>query len=258
MPENPIPKVHIVGIPIFAGRFKEAIDHVLHDLGEAKNNCISATGAHGIVHSTDDQHFKEILQGFYLNLPDGMPNVWIGKLKGKKRMERCYGPDFFAEIMKVTANKNVNHFFCGGKEGVAENLKNACFIKFHNHNIMGTYCPPFLNVDQYDYKEIGQIINKVNTDILWIGLSTPKQEFFAHYLSSHVNVKFIIAVGAAFDFHTDAVRQAPNWIQKAGLEWLFRLITEPKRLFARYIYIVPKYLYLNLADFIKFVTEKRK
>jgi len=247
-----IPKVNIAGIPIFAGRFSDAIHLVLYNLDKAKNLCISATGAHGIVHSNDHIKFKKVLQSFYLNLPDGMPNVWIGKLKGKKNAERCYGPDFFADLLKATSNKNINHFFCGGKEDVASKLKSACENKFGNYNIVGTFSPPFLPIDQYDYAQIAEKITNYKTDIVWIGISTPKQEQFAYHLSKHTKVKYIITVGAAFDFHIGAIKQAPSWIQKIGMEWFFRLLVEPKRLFKRYFYIVPKYIYLNLLDFIKF------
>jgi N-acetylglucosaminyldiphosphoundecaprenol N-acetyl-beta-D-mannosaminyltransferase len=252
MPESSIPTVDILDIPVFAGKFQESIDLVLDHFTYAENDCISATGAHGIVHAYDDTNFKKILQHFFLNLPDGMPNVWIGKLKGIKNAERCYGPDFFAGLLITTSNKNINHFFCGGKAGVAKKLKSACENKFGNHNIVGTYSPPFLSIDEYNYREIANQIARSKADIVWIGISTPKQEQFAYYLSKHTKVKYIIAVGAAFDFHIGALTQAPDWIQRIGMEWFFRLLVEPKRLAKRYFYIVPRYIYLNLLDFIKF------
>ena len=252
MRENKFPKINILDIPVFAGKFQESIDLVLEHYDFAENDCISATGAHGIVHSSDDKNFKKILQNFYLNLPDGMPNVWIGKLKGKKMAERCYGPDFFAGLLKASSSKNINHFFCGGKEGVASELKLACEKKFGNYNVVGTYSPPFLPIDKYDYTQIAKDISLNKTDIVWIGIGTPKQEQFAYRLSKYTSVKYIITVGAAFDFHIGALKQAPKWIQKIGMEWFFRLMVEPKRLFKRYFYIVPRYIYLNLLDFIKF------
>jgi N-acetylglucosaminyldiphosphoundecaprenol N-acetyl-beta-D-mannosaminyltransferase len=252
MPESNFPKINIIDIPVFSGKFQDSIDMILDRFESANNDCISATGAHGIVHSSDDEDFKNILQNFFLNLPDGMPNVWIAKLKGMRKAERCYGPDFFAGLLKATSNKNINHFFCGGKEGVASKLKSACENKFGNYNIVGTFSPPFLPIDQYDYAQIAENITNYKTDIVWIGISTPKQEQFAYHLSKHTKVKYIITVGAAFDYHIGAIKQAPSWIQKIGMEWFFRLLVEPKRLFKRYFYIVPRYIYLNLLDFIKF------
>lgn len=213
-----------------------------------ENRCISATGAHGMITARKDEGFKNILNSFYANLPDGMPGVWVGKLKGEKAMKRCYGPDFFAETIEATAKREVKHFFCGGNEGVADELKISCREKFGNHHITGTYCPPFSAVEEYDYKGIARRINQSEADIVWVGISTPKQEKFAKNLSKYTDVHFLVTVGAAFDFHTGRLKQAPPWMQKYGLEWLFRLLAEPGRLYKRYFEIVPKFLIFSLGD----------
>lgn len=132
--------------------------------------------------------------------------------------------------------------------GVAEKLKEAVGEKFNNRHVSGTYFPPFLPVEDYDYPAIAKIINEAKADIVWIGLSTPKQEKFAWHLANHTDVCYIISVGAAFDFHTDRLRQAPHFLQRAGLEWFFRLILEPKRLFRRYFEIVPLFIFYNMRE----------
>lgn len=213
-----------------------------------ENRCISATGAHGMITARKDEEFKNILNSFYANLPDGMPGVWVGKLKGEKAMKRCYGPDFFAETMKASAQSDIKHFLCGGTEGVAEELRTSCREKFGNHQITGTYCPPFKAADEYDYEGIARLINQSGADFVWVGISTPKQEKFARNLSEYTNVHFIATVGAAFDFHTGRLKQAPPWMQKYGLEWMFRLLAEPRRLYKRYFEIVPKFLIFSLRD----------
>lgn len=212
--------------------------------------CISATGAHGLVTSVRNISFREVLNSFYANLPDGMPSVWIGRLKGAKEMKRCYGPDFFMETMKASANADITHYLCGGNEGVSDLLKDVCEDQF-GASIVGTFCPPFLQVEDYNYEEIGRKINQTNADIVWIGLSSPKQEVFAFNLSRFTKVSYICCVGAAFDFHIGNVKQSPNWIQKIGMEWFFRLLMEPKRLWKRYIEIVPLFIYYNFAELIK-------
>lgn len=224
----------------------------LCNYNEAANNyCISATGAHGIVYAKKNIFFANILNSYYANLPDGMPSVWIGKLKGAKNMQRCYGPDFFKETVIATKNEMINHFFCGGKDGVAEELKKICEEKFNNKNIVGTYSPPFREMTDEELEGLARKINVLNTNIVWIGLSTPKQEIFSYRLSKLTNVNFICTVGAAFDFHTGNVKQAPDWIQKMGMEWFFRLVMEPKRLWKRYFEIVPLFIWYNLIEFIK-------
>ncbi|MCS6796775.1 MAG: WecB/TagA/CpsF family glycosyltransferase, partial [Raineya sp.] len=114
----------------------------------------------------------------------------------------------------------------------------------------GTFCPPFREMTEKEIQDLAQKIQVSSADVVWIGLSTPKQEKFAYRLARFVNCHFIITVGAAFDFHTDRVKQAPRWIQNIGLEWFFRLMMEPKRLYKRYLHIVPKFIYLNFLEFL--------
>ncbi len=226
-------------------------------IDEEPVRCISTTGAHGLVEAQKEASFKFILSSFYLNLPDGMPLVWWGRLKGYTTMDRCYGPDFFAAIMQATSRLEVAHFFCGGKQGVAEELKQAVELKSGNKNVTGTYSPPFSPMQEKDW---GNLVNKINesaAQIIWIGLSTPKQERFAYELAKRVKVRYIITIGAAFDFHTGRLAQAPRWMQRSGLEWFYRLCKEPRRLWKRYIEIVPKFAILAGVDLIKHYLRKR-
>lgn len=242
--------MQILNIELYDKGLEHAVNDIIQRLDAKNNHIISATGAHGLVHAQKNVSFKEILQSFYINLPDGMPGVWVGRLKGAKQMKRCYGPDFFKEAMKASAETGHTHFLCGGMEGVADKLKTVCEEKF-GATVVGTYCPPFLPVDKFDYKEIGEQINKVAPDFVWIGLSTPKQEDFASRLSKFTDVGYICTVGAAFDFHIGNVKQAPAWIQKIGMEWFFRLLMEPKRLWKRYVEIVPLFIWFNIKDVFK-------
>jgi N-acetylglucosaminyldiphosphoundecaprenol N-acetyl-beta-D-mannosaminyltransferase len=250
-----VASVNVLGIRLFAGNIASAINHVLSN-NDRSNKCISATGAHGLVTAKRDVLFRKILDSFYINLPDGMPGVWIGRLKGASNISRCYGPDFFKAMFVETSNLPLRHFLCGGKEGVAERLEIVCRKEFENNNISGVFCPPFLSIDDYDYKGIAQKINNSESDIVWIGLSSPKQEVFAFRLSQHTNVKFLVCVGAAFDFHIGNVRQAPPWMQKLALEWLFRLCVEPKRLWKRYVEIVPLFIFFNSAELFRKLFNK--
>jgi N-acetylglucosaminyldiphosphoundecaprenol N-acetyl-beta-D-mannosaminyltransferase len=245
--------IPVIGIPLYSGQFSNAVDHAIKicvESGFGNNLRISTTGAHGMVISRKDMKFRNVLKSCYLNLPDGMPGVWVGRIKGAKMMERCYGPDFFKAVLSASAGHEVNHFFCGGKQGVADELKSVCEKTMGNHNIKGTFSPPFLPMSDRELSQLGKRINECNTDILWIGLSTPKQELFAERIAGFVNVGFIVTVGAAFDFYTGHVKQAPKWVQKNGIEWLFRLLCEPKRLWRRYGTIVPLFVWYNLQELL--------
>lgn len=246
--------IEVLGVQMFNKDLDIFVRHVLNVLTEGNprlNRCVSATGAHGIIYAKKNSAFKKLLNSFYTNLPDGMPGVWVGRRKGATGMERCYGPDVFASLMKKSADTEAKHFLCGGKEGVAERLKNTCVKKFSNTNIVGTFCPPFKGVAEYDYEGIAKKINESGADIVWIGISTPKQEKFAKRLSEYTNTHFLITVGAAFDFHIGELRQAPSWMQKAGMEWFFRLIVEPRRLYRRYLEIVPTFFFYGIRDVYK-------
>jgi len=249
-------------IPIYERDLSKAVQGFVISLDSSFNDeesvrCISATGAHGLVEAYKDSSFKIILSSFYWNLPDGMPLVWWGRLRGHSTMDRCYGPDFFAAIMQATSALEVAHFFCGGKPGVAEELKQAAAFKFGNKRVSGTYCPPFSPMQEKDWDNLVAKINQSAAQIVWVGLSTPKQEKFAYELSKRVKVRYIITVGAAFDFHTGRLAQAPLWMQRSGLEWFYRLCKEPRRLWNRYLEIVPKFVILAGADLIEHFLRKR-
>ena len=249
----------MLDIRLYGRNITSAVDNMIESIikKESVNRCVSATGAHGMVYARQHPPFREVLDSFYLNLPDGMPGVWIGRLKGMKGMKRCYGPDFFKEFMEASKALPITHFFCGGNPGVADKLKMEVRRKFKNDAVVGTYSPAFLPIDQYPFKEIGDQINKSSPNVVWIGLSTPKQELFAARLKPFLKVNYIITVGAAFDFHVDKVVQAPRFISRMGLEWLFRLIMEPRRLFKRYAEVVPLFLYYNIQELLRFATKSK-
>lgn len=245
--------VEVLDIPMFDYDIPKAVtiaEEICQGGSPKGGRCISATGASGTVFSKQNAEFKQILQSFFLNLPDGVPSVWVGKAKGARHMKRCYGPDFFKEFMISSASKPINHFLCGGQPGVADQLKAACERNFGNYNIKGTYTPPFRPMTDQELKELGSKLNALDIDVVWIGISTPKQEVLASRLRKFARVHFIVTVGAAFDFHTGRVKQAPKWIQRNGLEWLFRLIQEPRRLYKRYFTIVPLFIWYNLEEFV--------
>jgi len=249
-------------IPIYERDLSTAVQAIVASLDSSFNDeepvrCISTTGAHGLVEAHKDSYFNSILSSFYWNLPDGMPLVWWGRLRGHSTMDRCYGPDFFAAILQATSALEVAHFFCGGKPGVAEELKQAVEYKFGSKRVSGTYSPPFSPMQEQDWDNLVTKINESAAQIIWIGLSTPKQEKFAYELAKRVKVQYIITIGAAFDFHTGRLAQAPRWMQVSGLEWFYRLCKEPRRLWKRYLQIVPKFAILAGVDLIKHYLRKR-
>jgi N-acetylglucosaminyldiphosphoundecaprenol N-acetyl-beta-D-mannosaminyltransferase len=158
-------------------------------------------------------------------------------------VRRVYGPDLMLKVCREGVARNYRHFFYGGAEDVAEQLKQKLTERFPGLQVVGTHCPPFRKMtDDEDAALVAQI-NATNADIVWVGLSTPKQE---NWMSAHLGkltAPVMIGVGAAFDFHAGLKKQAPGWMQKIGMEWLFRLVTEPGRLWKRYLKNNPRFVW---------------
>lgn len=221
-------RVHAVQIPDIV----QIVERWIRQRGASQY--VAVTGMHGISESQEDPRFREILDAAGLVIPDGMPLVWVGRLEGHKEMKsRTPGSEVMEYFCRETGPK-YRHFFYGGAPGVAEELARAERQR-HGIQIAGTYCPPFRPLTPNEEQEVESIIHEAAPDVLWVGLSTPKQEkwMFEHRNRIHVPVMF--GVGAAFDMNTGRLKRAPAWMQDAGLEWLFRLAMEPRRLWRRYI-----------------------
>jgi len=230
--------------------FNTAITDSLAILQEEEDNnlIVSPSDANVLVSARTNSALKEVVDQFYWNLPDGMPSVWVLKLKGAKEATRISGYAFFEELIKQTAKAPVQHFLCGGNVGIAEQLRGICST-WGNENVCGTFSPPFKEeLSEEELKEIAQQINDKNTTVLWVGLGAPKQLYFAHRIAKYTNVKLIVTIGAAFDFHAGVVKKAPTWIESSGLEWFYRLLKEPARLLKRYLRVIPQFIFFAIID----------
>jgi len=196
---------------------------------------IAATSMHGIVEAQHDSAFKEILNSTDLVVPDGMPLVWLGRRRGHNLTHRVYGPDLVLAFCAKTAGRGYRHFFYGGEPGVPERLSESLTHLFPGLRVAGTYSPPFRPLDAKEDQEIVARISRSAPDVLWVGLGTPKQERWMHEHLSTLSVPVLVAVGAAFDIVSGRRRQAPRWMREHGLEWFFRLLQEPRRLWRRYL-----------------------
>ncbi len=195
---------------------------------------ICVTPAHSIMDAYHDPEFRRILNSSGLTTPDGMAVVWILRLLGHKDVERVYGSELMLEACRSGLPHNWRHYFYGGEEGVAETLVARLIINHPELQVAGTYTPPFRPLTLEEDEEIINTINETEADVVWVGLGAPKQErWMAEHLGK-IEAPVMIGVGAAFDFLSGKKPQAPRWIQHSGFEWLFRLATEPKRLWPRY------------------------
>lgn len=227
-------RVNVLGVGISVLNLRTALAAIAAAVRERRKGYICVTGVHGVMEAQDDAGFKKILNDAFLCTPDGMPMVWAGKLAGHREMARVYGPDLMLDVCAWSETSGCRHFFYGGADGVAELLAQKLTAKFPRLQVVGTYTPPFRKLTADEEKALAAQISAARPDVLWVGLSTPKQEkFMAEYLP-RLDVTLMAGVGAAFDFHSGRTRQAPRWMQRSGLEWLYRLCSEPRRLAGRY------------------------
>lgn len=232
-PPSPIRTYNVQGIAVSAINMNSAQEAILAALNNHQKGYICVTGVHGISEAQHDAQLRKIHNEAFLVTPDGMPLVWIGKWIAGKCVDRVYGPDLLISVCEATENSSCRHFMYGGAPGVAERLCACLRERFPRLNIVGMYTPPFRNLNEKEETELIKTIDKVAPTIVWVGLSTPKQEYFmAEYLQK-LNTTLMIGVGAAFDFHSGSKRQAPYWIQRSGFEWLYRLIHNPTHLWKR-------------------------
>ncbi|VAX24667.1 N-acetylmannosaminyltransferase [hydrothermal vent metagenome] len=241
--------VNILGVRIAAINLGKAVTQILKWIESDAKTYICVTGVHGIIESQSDLNLKKIHNLAGMCVPDGMPTVWVGRLSKHKEMGRVYGPDLMLEIISRSVAKGYTHFFYGGREGVPELLKDKLQVRFPELKVVGTYSPPFRPLNENEENELKDKIESLAPDIIWVGLSTPKQEKWMAEHLRQLNTKVMIGVGAAFDFHAGLLEQAPPRIQRAGLEWFYRLCVEPRRLWRRYFYIVPTFLFLIFCQF---------
>jgi N-acetylglucosaminyldiphosphoundecaprenol N-acetyl-beta-D-mannosaminyltransferase len=225
-----------LGVRVHAVQVEDVVSCMakwIHD----RNQChsIAATGMHGIVEAQNDPSFREVLNATDLVVPDGMPLVWLGRGRGHDLPRRVYGPDLMLAFCKETERQGYRHFFYGGEPGVAERLAESLKRCFPGIQIAGTFSPPFLPLSKEQDEQHLAMISRAKPDVLWVGLGAPKQERWMHEHKNQLDVPVVVGVGAAFDMLSGRRRQAPPWMRDRGLEWLFRLLQEPRRLWRRYL-----------------------
>ncbi len=209
---------------------------------------LAVTGMHGVTEALSDREFAAALDDADMVVPDGMPLVWLGRRTSRRLERRVYGPELMLAMCEHSVAAGYRHFLYGGKPGVAEVLAEKLAERFPGIQIVGTYVPPFRDLTGEEIGELKGALERAKPDVLWVGLSTPKQEKWMHRFSRTLNVPVMVGVGAAFDFHSGLKRQAPRWMQESGLEWFFRLVSEPRRLWRRYLIRGPRFVFCVMVE----------
>ena len=249
-PKHEVPAFSVLGVPVNAIQIPGVIATMEEWIrNRAGTHFVAVTGMHGVVEAHRQQRFKMILSSAALVVPDGMPLVWMGRWYGFTMPRRVYGPELMETFFKTTGDR-YSHFFYGGAEGVAELLARRMWERY-GIRIAGTYSPPFRELTPEEEVQVAGRIQSTTPDVLWVGLSTPKQEKWMWAFHKRLDVPVMVGVGAAFDFHTGRVRQAPVWMREHGLEWFFRLVSEPRRLWRRYLIYGPEFIWNVNLEILK-------
>ena len=237
-----IPTCNIMGVNLAAIDMPWLIEFTKRYIKELSGNYMCVSNVHTTVMSFDDEEYCAVQNGGIMAIPDGGPLSSVGRKRGFSGMKRTTGPDYMKEMLKISNEEGYRHFFYGSTEETLKKLQRTLKRSYPNVQVAGMFSPPFRTLSAQEDEEIVLMINESNADFVWIGLGAPKQE---RWMAEHQGkIKgFMIGVGAAFDYEAGNIDRAPMWMQKANLEWLYRLLQEPKRLFKRYFYTNTKFIW---------------
>jgi N-acetylglucosaminyldiphosphoundecaprenol N-acetyl-beta-D-mannosaminyltransferase len=246
----------ILNVPVDVQTFEQAISQLETWLQAGESRFVSTCTVYTLMVAQDDLAAMRALQNADMVTTDGMPLVWLQKQAGFAHAERVYGPDLFLALCARTENQHLRHFFLGGSPGVAEKLAQVLQVKYPGIEIAGFEAPAVSASVALD-AQLVERLNASGAQLIWVGLGSPKQDIWMDVYRPHLRAPLLVGVGAAFDFLTGTKKQAPRWIMRAGLEWLFRLVTEPRRLWKRYLVYNSRFVCAILIDRIRTSLKQR-
>ena len=244
----PIPRESILGVGVSAINMDLALATLDQWVQQKTPRYVCVSGVHGVMESQRSNELRRIHNDAGLVTPDGMPLVWLLRATGHKHAGRVYGPDLMLALLEQSCGRGYSHFFYGASNKALTLLQSNMADRFPGLNIAGAFSPPFRPLSRTEDEEVVERINESGADVVWVGLSTPKQEQWMAAHRARLRAPVLIGVGAAFDFHAGLVRQAPRILQRSGLEWAFRMAMEPRRLWRRYMTNNPLFVLLILGQ----------
>ena len=243
MDKSKIPVCNILGVNIAAIDMEWTLDYFKKHIKDLSGDYVCVSNVHTTVTSYEDSEYCTIQNGGIMAMPDGGPLSSVGRKRGYHKMSRVTGPSLMGEIFNISVENGYRHYFYGSTEETLEKMYCKLEEKYTGIQIAGMYSPPFRPITEEEDEIIVNMINETNPDFVWIGLGAPKQE---KWMAMHLGeVKgLMIGVGAGFDYYAENIKRAPEWMQRSNLEWLYRLMQDPKRLFSRYLITNTKFLKL--------------
>jgi N-acetylglucosaminyldiphosphoundecaprenol N-acetyl-beta-D-mannosaminyltransferase len=241
----------ILGVAVSAVNMRASLGIADRWIAAGHPGYVCASGVHGVMEALRDPALRTVLNRAVMNVPDGMPMTWVGRLQGHGEMDRVFGPDFMSALCELSRERGYRHFLYGGQPGVAQELKEVLERKFPGLHVVDTYTPPFRPLNADEEQELLERVSISKPHIVWVGLSTPKQEHFMARYVDRLRVPLLVGVGAAFDYHTGRIHDCAPWIKRAGLQWLHRLFQDPKRLWHRYLRNNPAFVWKITLQLLK-------
>ncbi|NJN82766.1 MAG: WecB/TagA/CpsF family glycosyltransferase [Caldilineaceae bacterium] len=233
---------NILGVDVSAINMQQAVQAIEGWIERRERHYVCVTNVHSIMECQHDKALRQVFNQAGLVTPDGVPLVWLNRLAGHRHVERVYGPDLMLAMCERSVPRGYRHYFFGGQTGVPDLLVQKLLHRFPKLQVAGSYSPPFGAWTTQEIQSVTERINQARPDIVWVGLGAPKQERWMAENVGLLETPALIGVGAAFDFHAGLKPQAPHWMQRNGLEWLFRFGTEPRRLWRRYLIYNPLFI----------------
>lgn len=240
--KSQIPTCNILGVNIAAINMEWLLEFTDKNIKNLSGDYMCVSNVHTTVTSYEDANYCAVQNGGIMAIPDGGPLSSVGRKRGYTNMQRTTGPSYMEEILKISAEKGYRHYFYGSTEETLEKLRQKLDEKCPGLQIAGMYSPPFRTMTKEEDASVIEMINETNADFVWVGLGAPKQEKWMAEHQGSIN-GFMVGVGAAFDYYAGNIERAPQWMQKFNLEWLYRLMQDPKRLFKRYFYTNTKFIW---------------
>lgn len=236
-------RVNLLGVRVSAFDLAQATAEMARAVSEGRRVYASTCPVYTLMMGRERPDVREALNGAEWATPDGMPVVWALRWLGARGVGRVYGPDLLLALSGVSAQHGYRQFYLGGEPGVAGALAKELQARFPGLRVAGACSPPFQQLSTDEEHALAAQVNAAHADIVWVGLGSPKQDLWMARNRPLLTTPLLVGVGAAFDFLTGRQPQAPRWAQRTGLEWLFRLVTNPRRLWRRYLVYNPKFLF---------------
>lgn len=244
--KSKIPVCNIMGVDIAAVNMKWLLEFSVENIKKLSGDYMCVSNVHTTTIAYNKDEYRSIQNGGVMAIPDGGPLSALGRKHGYHDMARITGPDYMEQILRISTSNNYSHFFYGSSLDTLERLKKIIVKEYPSIKIVGMYSPPFRQLTKEEDEHIVKMINESNPDFVWVGLGAPKQEYWMANHQGKIN-GFMIGVGAAFDYLAGNIHRAPLWMQKNNLEWLYRLLQEPNRLFMRYFITNVKFIWHAIA-----------